>query len=54
MFQYKGERSSSLLPYPGIYRFWACARYGTAARYRAAPGDLGILIPEVRADALDF
>lgn len=42
-----------LLPCPGIYCFWACARYGTAARYRAMLGDLGILIPEALADAPD-
>lgn len=53
MFWYKGWCSSLLLPCPGIYCFWACARYGTAAHYRATLGDLGILIPEALADVPD-
>lgn len=53
MFWYKGWCSSLLLPCPRIYCFWACASYGTAAHYRATPGDLGVLIPEALADVPD-
>lgn len=53
VFWYKGWCSSLLLPCPGIYCFWVCARYGTAAHNRALPSDLGILIPKVLADTPD-
>lgn len=55
VFWYKSWYSSLLLPCPRIYWFWACARCGTTAHYRAMLGDLGIQIPipEALADVPD-